>query len=217
MPDIEEINSFEQRQTFKYEVKSYEIQLSDKFDGVYKVKFSVANAPYNASQQNECPERVSKRLLVGKFAIYKGKPVFVKNISSDRRITVINTISKQAQTIQLPDNDFKLLEKSGVNVFSVDKVPEFFKAQKHAWRLKIITSEKRLLNVIHEKIRFRQYHVANKRQDTYIPDGFETLFGNMRIQLEEIKGLILPQEQNRKQQNLKSAIDPRIEINLMDF
>jgi hypothetical protein len=38
----------------------------------------------------------------------------------------------------------------------------------------------------------------------------------MRVQLEEIKGLILPSEQNRKTQNLKSAFDPRVEICLVD-
>lgn len=80
--------------------------------------------------------------------MYKGKVIFVKNIAFDRKVTAKEIHTKIDQVIELPDEDFKMIENCGVSVYPSDKIPDFYKNQNFEWKLNIKTKDKRLLNII---------------------------------------------------------------------
>jgi hypothetical protein len=76
-------------------------------------------------------------------------------------------------------------------------------------------SDKRVLNMIHKNIQFRQAALALGRQDTRIPDGIETIEGTMQISLVEAKGLLLPDEPSRRGASA-TGIDSYLSVTVED-
>ena len=51
-------------------------------------------------------------------------------------------------------------------------------------------------------------------QDTRTTDDLSTIQGDMIVSVIEVKGLIVPSEVNRRQQDFKNKLDPVVEIRL---
>lgn len=65
-------------------------------------------------------------------------------------------------------------------------------------------------------IQIRQTYQQYIYQDTFTRDDLSTIQGNMFVSILEIKGLILPEEANRKNIS-KKPIDPVVEVRLETF
>ena len=66
-------------------------------------------------------EREGKRLLVGRYALYDSRPVYVKGLSGNHQVEIIETIQKKERKVDV--SSLALLETSGVNIFKLDQEP----------------------------------------------------------------------------------------------
>lgn len=66
-------------------------------------------------------EREGKRLLVGRYALYDSRPAYVKGLSGDHKVEIIETIQKKERKVDV--SSLALLETSGVNIFKLDQEP----------------------------------------------------------------------------------------------
>jgi len=58
---------------------------------------------------------------VGKYVLYQGKPAYVRSLSGNAYIDIVETISKRERKVHV--QNVSLIETHGVNVFKYDKEP----------------------------------------------------------------------------------------------
>lgn len=131
--------------------------MQDKNDPSFKFTVSFA---LNLTQQQAEPvpvvtERSGKRLLVGRYVLARdNKPCYVRSISSQGKLKIVDIFSKIDQTVDV--DQVRLIETAGVNVFQLgDKEPIQVQQAEYEWQLQIKTNDKRLLNQIASKIQVR--------------------------------------------------------------
>lgn len=114
----ETLNSFEQGQVFSYsDVGREQIAvLRDFQDNQYEITFLVTEI--KSHLRIESQEREGKRLLVGRYALYNSKPVFVRALHGNNTVEIVETISKSEKKVDISKLNF--LEQSGVNVFKLN-------------------------------------------------------------------------------------------------
>jgi hypothetical protein len=86
----------------------------------FKVTFNVKKI-HASVQDIPCQERAGRRLLIGRYAVYQDKIVYVRQLSPQGQAEVIETFSKRIRNVQA--DHLNLVEQSGVNVFKLDKEP----------------------------------------------------------------------------------------------
>lgn len=98
-------------------------------------------------------------------------------------------------------SNLELIETSGVNVFQLDKEPEFMAHSQFNWIIQMKVTDKKMLNTIISKIQYRQTSLQNIRTDTFVRDPDHTIEGKLVLSVIETKGLIVSDEVNHKQAN----------------
>jgi hypothetical protein len=65
-------------------------------------------------------EKEGKRLLVGKYVLFKGKVSYVKALYGNNRVDLVEIQSKKEHTTEVTHDALTLIEKFGVNVFPIN-------------------------------------------------------------------------------------------------
>ena len=81
----------------------------------------------------EISERSGKRLLVGRYVLYQGKPAYVRSLDGNETIDIVETISKRDRKAHV--QDVSLLETHGVNVFKLGAEPSIVRASRYEWTM----------------------------------------------------------------------------------
>ena len=89
--------------------------LKDSEGNQYEITFNVQE------ETAELSEPYGKRLLVGKYVLYQGRPAYVKSLRGNKMVEIIETISKIERKVLV--SNLSLIEKFGVNVYQLDKEP----------------------------------------------------------------------------------------------
>mmetsp|Transcript_5079 Transcript_5079/g.7691 ORF Transcript_5079/g.7691 Transcript_5079/m.7691 type:complete len:154 (+) Transcript_5079:1740-2201(+) len=143
--DHQEMKSHEQQnQIFKYSrVNSENTAYLRDEDGLsYEVTFSIQELV--APEEVTATELMGKKLLVGRYVLYSSKVCYVKNLSADGGIELVEVISKKERRVTCQAVD--LIEDYGVSVFSFDREPELLKTSVFDWIIEMKVTDKRLLN-----------------------------------------------------------------------
>ena len=139
-------NSFDQGQVFSYSdvgreqraVLEVEMEGEDgkPIQMQYEITFLVTEL--KSHLRIESQEREGKRLLVGRYALYNSKPVYVRALHGNNTVEIVETISKSEKTVDV--SKLKLLERSGVNVFKLNQEPQLIKNSSFDWiiNLKVV-------------------------------------------------------------------------------
>ena len=93
----EELNSFANGDLLYYKASNREhaIVLNDYTGDRYEVKFRIEEA----QGHHQISERQGNRLLVGRYALYKNKTVYVRNLNGNGIVDVIETMSKMTHSV----------------------------------------------------------------------------------------------------------------------
>jgi len=97
----EEISSLDQKQSFSYSNfnREQEVVLVDSQGLRYRIVFTISKDIEQVDE--DMPEKIGKRLLVGKFVLFDSKPAFVKNIYDDRSLEIMEVISKRERKVRI--------------------------------------------------------------------------------------------------------------------
>lgn len=137
-------------------------------------------------------------------------PYYVRSVDNQGTLRVRNIFEKKDLNVHV--QDVRLIERSGVNVFELDKEPALVKNAEYDWIQTISTKDKRQLNQILSKIQIRQTNLQFEQEDTFTMDDLSTIQGDIKLSILEVKGLIMPEEKNRKNFKEHLKINPIVEV-----
>ena len=132
--DHEELKGHEQRQFFSFDDLDAEqhARLQDAHGDQFEIRFSVSSID-PVTEGLEISERSGKRLLVGRYVLYQGKPAYVRSLDGNETIDIVETISKRERKVHV--QNVSLLETHGVNVFKLDAEPSIVRASRYDWTI----------------------------------------------------------------------------------
>lgn len=91
-------------------------------------------------------EAYGKRLLVGRYVLYQGRPCYVRSVRANGMLEIIETISKIERKVNI--QNISLIEKYGVNVFKLGFEPQMIQKSNYDWIIDLKVYDKRILNSI---------------------------------------------------------------------
>ena len=132
--DHEELKGHEQQQFFSFDDLDGEqhATLQDPHGDRFEIRFSVSRID-PVIEGLEISERSGKRLLVGRYVLYQGKPAYVRSLDGNETIDIVETISKRDRKAHV--QDVSLLETHGVNVFKLGAEPSIVRASRYDWTM----------------------------------------------------------------------------------
>lgn len=157
------------------------IKLWDLRGDLYELTYVISPArPYTIPDEKD-----GHRLLIGRYVMHEGKAAYVKSVGANGNVDLVEVLSKSIETV--PYQKVEMIEKFGVNVFDLNKEPQLVQRCAYDWILELDVTDKRLLNMIHSKIQFRQAAQAYQRVDFPLnQDSIDTIEGNLHLSLVEV-------------------------------